>query len=125
MRLLLDTHILLWSMQDSVSLSPVARAHLASAEELFVSAASLWEIAIKTALGKLHVDQSELQTKLLEARVKQLPVTWAHTAKLRELPALHRDPFDRMLVAQAMSEPLRLLTHDAALCAYTELVLLA
>ncbi|MDB5970673.1 MAG: PilT protein domain protein [Hydrocarboniphaga sp.] len=124
MRLLLDTHLVLWAMQDSRALSAAARAHLHGADAVFVSAASLWEMAIKASLGKLDVDSARLEQKLAEAGFQQLPVSWRHTLKLRELPPLHRDPFDRMLVAQAMSEPLRLLTHDSALVGYSELVTL-
>lgn len=124
MRLLLDTHLLLWAMQDSPALSVAAREHLRRADAVFVSAASLWEIAIKASLGKLEVDGVRLEQKLTAAGFQQLPVNWSHTLKLRELPPLHRDPFDRMLVAQAMSEPLRLLTRDAGLAAYSDLVTL-
>lgn len=118
----MDTHLVLWSMQDSRALSTAARAHLRRADAVFVSAASLWEIAIKAGLGKLEVDGALLESKLSEAGFLPLPVTWAHALKSRELPPLHRDPFDRMLVAQAMCEPMRLLTHDSALAGYSELV---
>ena len=124
MRLLLDTHLVLWAMQDSRALSAAARRHLREADAVFVSAASLWEIAIKAGLGKLEVDCARLEQKLTDAGFQQLPVHWGHALKLRELPPLHRDPFDRMLVAQAMTEPLRLLTHDSALAAYSDLVTL-
>lgn len=124
MRLLLDTHLVLWAMQNSRALSAAAREHLRKADAVFVSAVSLWEIAIKADLGKLEVDVERLEQKLTEAGFQQLPISWAHALKLRELPPLHRDPFDRLLVAQAMSEPLRLLTHDSALAAYSDLVTL-
>jgi PIN domain nuclease of toxin-antitoxin system len=122
MRLLLDTHVVLWAMENSRALSAAAREHLRKAEAVFVSAASLWEIAIKAALGKLEVDSERLERSLVESGFQQLPVTWSHTVQLRTLPPLHRDPFDRMLIAQAISEPLRLLTHDAALARYSDLV---
>jgi PIN domain nuclease of toxin-antitoxin system len=121
-RLLLDTHLLLWAMQNSRALSARARTYLRRADAVFVSAASLWEITIKAGLGKLTVDTAKLEQKLIEAGFQQLPIRWAHALKLRELEPLHRDPFDRMLVAQALHEPLRLLTHDSALAAYTDLV---
>lgn len=124
MRLLLDTHLVLWAMQDSSQLSTEARRHLRAAEAVYVSAASLWEIAIKASVGKLSIDSGELEEKLSQAGFLPLPITWPHTVELRKLPAHHRDPFDRMLVAQAISEPLRLLTHDAALSAYSDLVTL-
>jgi PIN domain nuclease of toxin-antitoxin system len=125
MRLLLDTHIMLWAMQDSRSLSTMARKILRGAEAVHVSAASLWEIAIKVSLGKLSVDLEQLEQKLGDGGFLPLPISWTHAAQLRQLPPLHRDPFDRMLIAQALSEPLRLLTHDAALAAYSDLVILA
>ena len=89
---------------------------------LWVSAASLWEIAIKASLGKLTVDSEALEDQLGIAGFEPLPITWQHTVQVRKLPMHHRDPFDRMLIAQAVSEPLRLLTHDAALRAYSDLV---
>ena len=122
MKLLLDTHILLWVMQDAPQLGRAARRLLNEAEAIHVSSVSLWEIAIKCALGKLRVNQDELDAQLDKIGFAPLPVTWAHTRGLRHLPALHGDPFDRMLVAQAMSEPLHLLTRDAVLKTYSDLV---
>lgn len=124
MRLLLDTHLVLWAMQDSRELSAAARKLLRNAEAVFVSAASLWEIAIKSGLGRLQVETATLEQKLGDAGFQQLPITWSHASRVRQLPLLHRDPFDRMLIAQAMSEPLQLLTHDSALAQYTPLVTL-
>ncbi len=122
MKLLLDTHILLWVMQDSPQLGPAARKRLADATQIHVSSVSLWEAAIKCRLGKLKVDLDALDDHLAQVEFTALPVTWAHARQLRELPLLHGDPFDRMLIAQAMTEPMHLLTHDAALAAYSELV---
>ena len=124
MKLLLDTHILLWVMQDAPQLARPARRLLNEAEAVHVSSVSLWEIAIKSALGKLRVDQDELDAQLDKIGFTPLPVTWAHTRALRKLPPLHGDPFDRMLIAQALSEPLHLLTHDRALAPYGELIML-
>ncbi len=124
MRLLLDTHVALWAMQGSRALSVRARRFLRDATAVHVSAASLWEIAIKSSLGKIDIDIDVFASKLSEAGFLPLPVTWAHAAQSRKLPRLHRDPFDRMLVAQAICEPLRLLTHDAALARYSDLVAL-
>ena len=123
MKLLLDTHILLWVMQDAPQLGLAARRLLNEAETIHVSSVSLWEIAIKSALGKLKVDQGELDNQLDKIGFAPLPVTWAHTRGLRKLPPLHANPFDRMLVAQASIEPLHLLTHDAALQPYSNLVI--
>ena len=122
MKLLLDTHLVLWAMQDSKQLSAAARRQLHAAEAVHVSAASLWEIAIKASLGKLSVDSEELEEQLGVAGFQPLPITWQHAVQLRKLPMHHRDPFDRMLIAQAVSEPLHLLTCDAALRTYSDLV---
>ena len=122
MNLLLDTHILLWVMQDAPQLGRAARRLLADAEAVHVSAISLWEIAIKCALGKLRVDQDALDAQLDKIGFAPLAVSWAHARAVRRLPPLHADPFDRMLVAQAQCEPLHLVTHDAALKAYSDLV---
>jgi PIN domain nuclease of toxin-antitoxin system len=121
-KFLLDTHLVLWAMQDSKLLSAAARKYLRAAEAVHVSAASLWEIAIKASLGKLAVDSDLLEEELATAGFQPLPITWQHTVRVRKLPMHHRDPFDRMLIAQAVSEPLHLLTHDAALSRYSDLV---
>ena len=123
MKVLLDTHVLLWAMQDSRQLSTLARKRIGAAEAAYVSAASLWEIAIKAQLGKLSLDSEVLEEQLALSGLQRLPVTWQHTVQVRKLPMHHRDPFDRMLVAQAMSEPLRLLTHDKGLRVYSDLVM--
>jgi PIN domain nuclease of toxin-antitoxin system len=121
-KLLLDTHLVLWAMQDSKQLSATARKQIRAAEANYVSAASLWEIAIKASLGKLAVDSDALEEQLDVAGFQPLPITWQHTTRVRKLPMHHRDPFDRMLIAQAISEPLRLLTHDEGLSVYSDLV---
>lgn len=122
MKLLLDTHIVLWAMRDADELSAAARLLLRQAEQVFVSSVSLWEAVIKVVAGKLPLDPTRLRTQIEAAGFKPLDVSSTHALKLGELPMLHRDPFDRMLIAQALSEPLRLLTHDAALAAYSDLV---
>ena len=118
MKLLLDTHILLWVMRDASELSAQARAMIARAEEVYVSSISLWEAAIKSSLGKLPVAPVRLEAAALQAGFRPLAVTWVHALAVHGLPLLHRDPFDRMLIAQAISEPMHLLTSDAALAAY-------
>ena len=123
MKLLLDTHILLWVMQDAAQLGRAARRLLADADEVHVSSVCLWEAAVKHAVGKLKVDLDALDEHLAQSSFIPLPVSWVHASRLRQLPLLHGDPFDRMLVAQALSEPMHLLTHDAALAAYSELVI--
>ena len=122
MRLLLDTHILLWIMQGAPQLPRAVRQLVESAQEVHVSSVSMWEASIKVRLGKLKVDLDRLEDALLDTSFLALPVTWAHARALRQLPLLHRDPFDRMLVAQAISEPMHLITHDAALARYSPLV---
>ena len=118
MKLLLDTHILVWVMQDAKALKPKARHLIDAADSVHVSSVVLWEVAIKAALGKLKIDSDLLDAMLLRMAFKPLPVSWQHARALRNLPSLHRDPFDRMLIAQAVSEPMHLLTSDAALAAY-------
>lgn len=122
MRLLLDTHILLWVMQGSAQLSRAARDAIEGAEAVYISSVSLWEASIKAGVGKLEVDMDLLHERLRDTAMLPLSVTWDHAAALRRLPRLHGDPFDRMLVAQAISEPLQLLTHDATLKRYSPLV---
>lgn len=120
--MLLDTHLLLWALASPRRLGARAR-QLVLNEEIFVSAASIWEISIKSAIGKLHADPAEVLAALEPAGFRELPVTGAHAAGVARLPAHHRDPFDRLLVAQAIMEPMRLLTNDGALAAYGETVL--
>lgn len=124
MRLLLDTQIFLWFLADSSRLSKKGRAEIASAELVLVSAASIWEAAIKAGLGKLTVAPEDLVAGINGSGFEELPVTASHAARIAKLPSHHRDPFDRLLVAQALDEPLHLLTADAALRRYSELVTL-
>lgn len=122
MRLLLDTHVFVWFLADSSKLSKKARREIDAAEEVAVSAASLWEIAIKASLGKIDIDVERAHEGISASGFVELPVRAAHAAAVCELPAHHRDPFDRMLVAQAVSEPLALLTADRRLSRYSSLV---
>ena len=124
MRILIDTHILLWVMGDDPALSTEARTAINRAERVYASAVSVWEVSIKAGLGKLKIDQNRFIEGLHLSGIKPLAITWAHAAAVRQLPDLHRDPFDRMLIAQAISEPLRLMTADRALSPYSELVFL-
>lgn len=118
MKLLLDTQVLLWVLLGARQLAGKARAMVDGAEEVHVSSVSLWEASIKAATGKLKVDLDRLDERLAENGFEQLPVTWSHVRQLRHLPLLHRDPFDRMLVAQAMVENLTIVTLDARIVAY-------
>jgi PIN domain nuclease of toxin-antitoxin system len=125
MRLLVDTHLLLWAAASSHRLPGEARELLEDrANEIHYSAASLWEIVIKTALRKrgFSVDIHVLRPALDEMGFVELPVGGAHVEQLVTLPPLHRDPFDRMLVAQSLAEPLILLTNDRVLQGYGEVV---
>lgn len=122
MRLLLDTHLFLWAVTDSRALRAAARREILAAERVFVSAASIWEIAIKARLGKIEGDPQALARVIGESGFEELPVRADHAARVARLPLHHADPFDRLLVAQAQSEPLLLLTSDAALAPYGELV---
>jgi len=117
-RFLVDTHAVLWWLEDAPALSGVARAAIADpANEPLVSAASLWEIAIKRSLGKLSVPE-ELPDEIVDAGFAWLPVAAAHAWAARDLPPHHRDPFDRILIAQAAHERLPLLTRDERFAAY-------
>ena len=118
-RLLLDTHVWLWWKADDRRLGRHTRHAIATAAEVRFSAASAWEIAIKTAAGKLSPPAtSNLVEEIGRDGFQPLPVTLAHAEELRALPALHRDPFDRMLVAQARVEGLTLVTSDERLASY-------
>lgn len=118
MRLLLDTHIVLWWDTDDPRLSVDFRAAVASPEnEVFVSAASAWEIGIKRASGKLQIGASVTHTIRRHA-FTALPITVEHTEWAGSLPLLHRDPFDRLLVAQAQLEGLVLVTVDDQILRY-------
>lgn len=123
-RLLLDTHVYLWAVIADPRLSAAARAAIENAERVFVSAASIWEIGIKARLGKVDADPDELFTANGQSGFAELPVRALHAAAAAQLPLHHRDPFDRLLVAQAVTEPLRLLTADAVLAAYGDTVVL-
>ena len=124
MRLLLDTHILLWRLAGSERLSAEAIAIMdEQATYLCASAASVWEVAIKWSLrkgapGDMPISGKDFTAALADARLPILPIDPAHAAALDDLPMLHRDPFDRLLVATARHEGLTLLTHDARLGEY-------
>ena len=120
-RIRLDTHLLLWAVAEPRKLPPGARKRIEEAD-VFVSAASLWEVSIKAALGKLAADPAELLAEIEPAGFTLLPITGEHAAAVAKLPAVHADPFDRMLVAQAKTEPLLLLTNDAVLAGYGDCV---
>ena len=122
MRLLLDTHVFLWSIMGSKRLTGAARSAISSAEAVYVSAASIWEIAIKARLGKIDGDPVDCVNAIAASGFVELPVSAMHAATVSKLDLHHADPFDRMLVAQAVTEPLGLLTADPMLVPYSELV---
>jgi PIN domain nuclease of toxin-antitoxin system len=122
MRLLLDTNVLLWTLAGSPKVQPVSQLILAPESEVFVSTASLWEIAIKTRIGKLTADLTEIRQAVAASGFIELSIRGEHVETIATLPMHHKDPFDRMIVAQAITEPLRLLSGDRQLAVYTELV---
>jgi PIN domain nuclease of toxin-antitoxin system len=121
MRVLLDTHLLLWALSSPSRLSKRARKRIDSSE-VFASAASIWEVSIKCALGKLEADPSEVLAAIEPAGFSHLPVAGEHAAEVVKLPRIHKDPFDRLLVAQARAEPMILLTDDDVLGGYGDFV---
>lgn len=121
MKLLLDTHLLLWAAEGFERLPPDARPLLGDpANRLLFSAASIWEVVIKRGLGRedFLVDPGALRRGLLDGGYIELPVSGVHTLAVGALPPLHKDPFDRLLIAQAIVEQATLLTADARLSGY-------
>lgn len=126
MNLLLDTHVALWAITDSPKLSQTARDLLQSPKAtLWISAASLWEISIKHSLGKggMPVSGSQALMHFRESGYRLLPVEAEHAVAIETLPSHHQDPFDRILVAQALVEPMRLVTHDALVAMYSDTII--
>jgi PIN domain nuclease of toxin-antitoxin system len=116
-RLLLDSHVALWWLEDHPMLSAPARAAIDAADEVFFSAATVWELGIKRALGKLEYPDGLVEA-LVAAGFAELTISAAHATAAALLPANHRDPFDRMLIAQARSESLTLITADRSIEPY-------
>jgi len=118
MTLLLDTHVLLWWLDDPEQLSKAAQKAIRDGTNtVYVSAAVAWEIAIKRALGKLDAPEN-LEEVVKASRLLSLPITIAHALAVRSLPNHHRDPFDRMLIAQALQEGCRLVSRDPVIARY-------
>ena len=118
MRLLLDTHVILWWLNNSQQLGQKARGAIATSTNMvYVSAVSVWEIVLKRSLGKLEIPDNWIEA-LAEEPFCALPVTWEHAIGVGRLPDLHRDPFDRLLLAQAVAENLTIVTHDEAIIRY-------
>jgi len=126
LNLLLDTHVALWAITDSPKLSQKARDLLLSPKTtVWVSAANIWEIAIKYSLGRgdMPVSSQDAVRYFQESGYRFLAVETEHAIAVHELPAHHQDPFDRMLVAQALIEPMRLMTHDPLVALYSDTII--
>ena len=125
MNILLDTHVLIWVLENNPTLSDNARQNIILAENLvFVSAVSIWEIGIKKSLGKLE-SPDNLQEEIKLHRFTPLPISYDHAELAGKLPPIHRDPFNRMLVAQAITEKLTLVTRDEFISKYDVVTLTA
>jgi PIN domain nuclease of toxin-antitoxin system len=122
MRLLLDTHVFLWCIKNDRRLSKASRSKIIHASEVYVSSASIWEAAIKIKLKKLDVDIGLMVAAIPESGFLELPISAYHAAAVCRLSDIHRDPFDRILIAQAICEPLTFLTADVQLRNYSDLV---
>jgi PIN domain nuclease of toxin-antitoxin system len=115
-RLLLDTHVLIW-WDEGEPITQAAADTIREADQVYVSAVSGWEIAIKAALGRIET-RRDLTDAVAESGFEELPLRFSHATRLRDLPVHHRDPFDRMLIAQALSEGLTLVSRDRAFRQY-------
>ena len=124
MRVLLDTHIALWAVIGSKRLAPRARELILAADDVFVSAASLWEIAIKHGLGRgdMPISSAQALQAFGDAGYGLLDIRPEHALAVERLAPIHGDPFDRMLVAQALVEPLTLITRDARVASYNSAI---
>jgi PIN domain nuclease of toxin-antitoxin system len=126
LNLLLDTHVALWAITDSPKLSQKARDLIASPKTtVWVSTANVWEIAIKHSLGRgdMPVSSQDAMRYFQESGYRFLAVETEHAIAVEELPAHHQDPFDRILVAQALVEPMRLMTHDPLVALYSDTII--
>ncbi|MCP4681290.1 MAG: type II toxin-antitoxin system VapC family toxin [Desulfobacterales bacterium] len=120
MRLLLDTHILLWCLEESNDLPDQAYQLVLSADDVYASTVNVWEIIIKLSIGKLDldIDVHDLMKVIAKSGFKILDIKPDHAIKLMDLEDYHRDPFDRMLIAQSLVEPLHLVTCDSVIAKY-------
>lgn len=126
MNLLLDTHVALWAIADSPRLPLKARELIASPRtNVWISTASIWEIAIKHSLGRgdMPISGQDALRYFSESGYRQLPIEAEHAVAVEDLPAHHSDPFDRILVAQALVEPMRLMTHDTRVALYSDTII--
>lgn len=126
MNILLDTHVALWAITDSPKLPKRAREMIESPKSsVWISAATVWEIAIKHSLGRgdMPVSSQDVLRYFRESGYRFLPIEPEHAAGVEDLPAHHADPFDRILVAQALAEPMRLMTHDPMVARYSDTII--
>ena len=126
MNLLLDTHIALWAITYSPKLSPKARELIELPKTtIWISVASIWEIAIKYSLGRgdMPISSQQAMSYFRESGYRFLAVDAEHAIAVEELPTHHQDPFDRILVAQALVEPMRLMTHDSLVALYSDTII--
>lgn len=126
MNLLLDTHVALWAIADSPRLPLKARELIASPRtNVWISTASIWEIAIKHSLGRgdMPISGQDALRYFSESGYRRLPIEAEHAVAVEDLPAHHSDPFDRILVAQALVEPMRLMTHDTRVTLYSDTII--
>ncbi|SCM75659.1 PIN domain-containing protein [uncultured Pleomorphomonas sp.] len=128
MRLLLDTHVVIWTLAEPELIPPEILVSISDPQnDVFVSVASVWEIAIKQKLpkraGAPPVTSQQIVEYLQKTRIRLLPITAQHAIAVADLPLLHADPFDRLLIAQSVTEPLRLVTHDRQVAAYSDTII--
>jgi PIN domain nuclease of toxin-antitoxin system len=124
MMLLLDTQMVIWTALVSPKLPAAARQWIANASAVYVSSVSLWEIGMKVSVGKLKLSMGQLESRLTAFHALPLALTWSHAVRAYDITPHHRDPFDRLLLAQAVTEPLHLLTTDESLGSYSSLVII-
>ena len=120
---LLDTNVVLWLSEDKPRIDSIKPLLLTEESQVFISVVSWWEIAIKVRMGKLPVDVERIRSLAKENNYLELPITGDYVKTYLELPDLHRDPFDHMLLAQAITCPMRLITGDSQLAEYSSLVM--
>ena len=119
---LIDTHVLLWTLFNGDNISADAKAKMTDGDKVFVSVASLWEIAIKQSIGKLDTGHSicEIEGMCKEAKISILPIGAKHLDYINQLPLIHNDPFDRLIVSQAITEGMTLISKDEKIARYQD-----